>query len=241
MDSLRDIVGDIRTFLYGGALTFPLTIAGTLSVLGLFTANYAILFFLVGFLVLTPLAATILNFALGTLFTGKSFNPFKARTSDICNLVISYTTLKNPIGSTDQTVISSTWVAMVAFFVGYIFTNALQLYNREVPESNITITSTSASDISTGTTNRKTQAIVSLVSIVVFALIIMGFRYYTGCESIMGMVLTTILFVFFGNGWYQALSKVGQDRLSDLFGIANRLLPPSAISNAPIACVPVAA
>jgi hypothetical protein len=241
MDSLRDIVGDIRTFLYGGALTFPLTIAGTLSVLGLFTANYAILFFLVGFLILAPLSATILNFALGTLFTGKSFNPFKARTSDVCKLVMPYTTIKSPVSSADETVISSTWVAMVAFFLGYIFTNALQLYNREVPESNITITSTSGPDVSTGTTNRKSQAIVSLVSIVVFGLIILGFRYYTGCESIAGMILTTIGFVFLGNGWYQALSKVGQDRLSDLFGIANRLLPPSAISNAPIACVPVPA
>jgi hypothetical protein len=53
------------------------------------------------------------------------------------------------------------------------------------------------------------------------------------------MILTTIGFIFMGHGWYKALSKVGQDRLSDLFGIANRLLPPSAINNAPIACVPV--
>jgi hypothetical protein len=29
--------------------------------------------------------------------------------------------------------------------------------------------------------------------------------------------------------------------LSDVFGIANRLLPPSAITNAPIACVPIPA
>jgi hypothetical protein len=53
------------------------------------------------------------------------------------------------------------------------------------------------------------------------------------------MIITTVTFVFLGNGWYKALSKVGEDRLSDLFGIANRLLPPSAINNAPIACIPV--
>ena len=30
MESLKDIISDIRIFLYGGVLTLPLTIAGTL-------------------------------------------------------------------------------------------------------------------------------------------------------------------------------------------------------------------
>jgi len=41
-----------------------------------------------------------------------------------------------------------------------------------------------------------------------------------------------------GYYWYSMLSGIGQDRLSDLFGIANRLLPPSAITNGPVACIP---
>ena len=88
-------------------------------------------------------------------------------------------------------------------------------------------------------TNRKSQAIIAMISTIVFALVVLGFRYYTGCESILGMILTSFLFVFSGHGWYKLLSKVGQDRLSDLFGIANRLLSPSAINNSPIACVPI--
>jgi hypothetical protein len=239
MDSLKDIISDIRVFLYGGILTLPLTIAGTLSILGLFTANYAILFFLVGFLILTPLSSTVLNFALGSLFEGKSFNPFKARTSDVCKLVIPYSTLKAPVGISEENVVSSSWVAMVSFFIGYIFTNALQLYNRESEDTTITVTTTSASDLDKMVTNRKSQAIIAMASTVVFALIVLGFRYYTGCESITGMILTSFIFVFGGHGWYKALSKVGQDRLSDLFGIANRLLTPGAINNGPIACVPI--
>ena len=238
MDSLRDIVSDIRIFLYGGILTLPFTIAGTLSILGLFTANYAILFFLLGFLVLTPLVATVLDKSLSAFFTGKSFNPFKGKTGDVCKVLLPYSTLPVVAGE-DATVISSNWVAMVAFFVGYIFTNGLELYNRESPDSTLTVTSTSASDLNTMVTNRKSQAIIAMISVIVFALIVLGFRFYTGCESTLGMILTTIAFIFIGHGWYKALSKVGQDRLSDLFGIANRLLPPSAINNAPIACVPV--
>jgi hypothetical protein len=41
-----------------------------------------------------------------------------------------------------------------------------------------------------------------------------------------------------GVSWYYALSSVGEDRLSDLFGIANRLLLPKVFRNGPIACLP---
>ena len=238
MESLKDIVSDIRIFLYGGILTLPLTIAGTLSILGLFTANYAIMFFLLGFLVLTPLTATIIDKVLTSLLVGKSFNPFKGKTGDICKVIIPYSTLPAASGE-DISVISTNWTAMVAFFVGYIFTNGLELYNRETIDTTINVTSSSASDLNTMVTNRKSQAIIAMISVIVFALIVFGFRFYTGCESTLGMILTTFGFIFMGHGWYKALSKVGQDRLSDLFGIANRLLPPSAINNAPIACVPV--
>ncbi len=237
MESLKNIVSDIRVFLYGGILTLPLTMAGTLAILGLFTANYAVLFFLLGFIVLTPLLATIINFILGNI---ESIGPyFKVRTSDVCKLVIPYTTLQNPVGSAEENVVSSTWVAMVAFFIGYMFTNGIQLYNREVQDVSIKIQDTSAPDLNTMVTNRKTQAIIALLSTVIFGAIAIGFRFYSGCENKLSIILTTMVFIWVGYGWFKALSKVGEDRLADVFGIANRLLPPSAISNAPIACVPI--
>jgi hypothetical protein len=243
MDSfnLRGIISDIRIFLYGGILTLPLTIAVTLSILGLFTANYAILFFLVGYLVLTPLVAYGLNTGLDAIFSYTSFNPFKAKFGDVCKVVIPFSQL--PIGNStaaDATVVSSSWVAMVAFFIGYIFTNGIELYNREAPANTLTVTTSDASDLDKKVTNRKTQAIIAMISTIVFALIAFGFRYYSGCESILGITLTTFAFIWAGHGWYKLLSTIGEDRLSDLFGIACRLLPPSAIKNAPIACVPVA-
>lgn len=248
MDSLRDIISDIRIFLYGGILTLPLTIAGTLSILGLFTANYAMLFFLVGYLILTPLSALGLNIVLDAIFSGRSWNPFKAKWGDVCNVVIPFSqlpissanTITNSKGTgADATVVSSPWVAMVAFFIGYVFTNGLELYNRETPANTLTVTTKDASDLDKKVTNRKTQAIIAMVSTLVFALVVLGFRYYSGCESMLGMILTTFGFIFAGHGWYKVLSTIGEDRLSDLFGIASRLLPPSAINNAPIACVPV--
>jgi hypothetical protein len=130
---------------------------------------------------------------------------------------------------------------MIAFFIGYIFTNGIELYNRESTETTINVKSDSESDTETKVNKRKSQALIAMASIVIFALIAIGYRYYSGCESMLGMILTTALFIYGGHGWYKLLSKVGQDRLSDVFGIANRLLPPSAITNAPIACVPIPA
>ena len=222
MESLKEIISDIRVFLYGGILTLPLTIAGTLSILGLFTANYAILFFLVGYLILTPITSSVLNWALSAIFVGKSFNPFKVKTSDICKLVIPYSTHENPVGITDTSIVVSSWIAMISFFIGYIFTNALQLYSHETNDSTIKVTSTSASDINTMVTNRKSQAIIAMISTIIFALVVLSLRYYTGCESILGMIITSFIYVFSGHGWYKLLSKVGQDRLSDLFGIATK-------------------
>lgn len=233
MDTLKDIVSDIRIFLYGGVLTLPLTIAGTLSILGLFTANYAILFFLLGYLILVPLATLPLN------WIGSNFNIFKTKTSDICKLVIPFSTRNSPVGASEESIMSSSWVAMISFFIGYLFTNALQLYKRKTEDTTINVQTGSTTDVNTKITNRTSQAIMAMISIIIFGLIALGFRFYTGCESGAGILLTMGLFLFAGVGWYQALSSVGQDRLSDIFGIANRLLPPSAISNAPIACIPI--
>ena len=239
MESLKNIISDIRVFLYGGITTLPLSIAGTMLILGLFTANLSILFFLIGFLILTPLLSSILNLALTTVFGGSSL--FKAKTSDICKLVIPYSTLNSPATISDTTTILSPWMAMISFFVGYLFTNALELYNRTSTDVTINISSSSQSDISSKVANRKTQAMVAIMSIIIVGLIVLGFRFYTGCESTLGMIITFILFVFAGNGWFNVLGSVGQDRLSDLFGIANRLLPPGALANGPIACIPIPA
>jgi hypothetical protein len=235
MESLKNIVSDIRVFLYGGILTLPLTIAGTMSILGLFTGNYAIMFFLLGYLILAPLTAKLLDFGLGLL----NLNIFKAKTGENCKLVIPFSTLNSSSTIGEASVVSTPWMAMVSFFLGYLFTNSLELFSRETQDTSLNVTSSVVSDLDTMVVNRKSQAAVAMGSIILFGLIIFAFRYYSGCESILGMILTGIVFVFLGNGWYKALSSVGEDRLSDLFGIANRLLPPSAINNAPIACVPV--
>jgi len=244
MDSLKGVISDIHTFLYGGMATLPLTIAGTMMILGLFTANYAILFFLIGYLIGVPLASGLLNFIIGLLFTagakysmfGYQFsNPFEGMDSDICKIV---QTASNGVKPVIQ--FSSTWLSMVTFFLGYLLTNALKLYSLTTIDGSITVNAT-IPDITSKVNSRKTQALLALISISVFTLIVIFYRVATSCDSLISAILGAGAFGAAGYYWYQLLSLVGQDRLSDLFGIANRLLPPSAIENKPIACVPMPA
>jgi hypothetical protein len=231
MDTLNDVVSDIRIFLYGGMTTLPLTIAGTMLLLGLFTANYAMMFFLLGYLLLSPLSAVILNILL------PPNTPFPDVPSR-CQLAYhnqkassSVTTSKEPM--------TTTWMSMVSFFLGYMVNNASQLISRESPDESLLVTSDGAI-INKKILNRKSQALMSLISIIVFTIVVIYFRYSTGCDSFLGIILTLALSGTTGFAWYYTRSLIGQDRLSDLFGIANRLLPPSAIQNQPIACIPVA-
>jgi hypothetical protein len=55
--TLKDIMSDVKFFLKGGVTTLPLTIGGSMLIIGLFTSNYAMLFFLLGFLFAAPFVA----------------------------------------------------------------------------------------------------------------------------------------------------------------------------------------
>jgi hypothetical protein len=250
-DTLVGIISDLRVFLYGGLLSLPFTLGGTMLILGLFTSNYAILFFLIGFLIVAPLSTWVVNRFIPLLLNafvyigsliGLNDAPdglfkmkyFTTKMGDICKLVIPYMT--NDDGQ-EEVVISSEWMAMVSFFIGYVICNALQLYNTDSTSASLNVPN--APDTEMKTQKRKGQAMMALVSIIIFALIAIRFRIYNGCEDWVGILLTAALFGLGGYHWYDLLSKVGQGRLSDIFGIANRLLAPSAIQNGPIACVPI--
>jgi len=258
MDTLKGILSDIRVFMVGGVATLPLTIAGTLLIIGLFTANYAMLFFLVGFMIIAPLSASFINIFAG--FTG--LEGLKRQTAN-CGVVLSLTSESS--GPATEYVLCSQWLTMAAFFVSYLFMNGWSLYNAPALNPGVTINSTKpGSDVPIDPNNpsdtsklqkRTTQAEIAMISIVIFGIILVCIRYKGGCElplfpfelsmnwviALVSLVATLALGGSLGYSWYKLLSVVGENRLSDLFGIANRLLPPSAIINRPVACVPVPA
>jgi hypothetical protein len=273
-DTLNAKIADLHVFLYGGLRSLPFALGGTMLVLGLFTSNYAILFFLIGLLIVAPLGSWIINrmipiiwnslrylwyLILYVFYGGKdvesskptdflNIKSFMITVDDVCKLIIPFGNSKNS-SSGPETVISSEWTAMSFFFIGYAICNALQLYSNDVTGS-ATLNSPDAPDTESKVNKRKSQAMFALVSISIFALVVLIFRWSTGCEPVIslfsanipfGLLFTAPLFGILGYYWYELLSGVGQGRLSDIFGIANRLLVPSAIKNGPIACVPIPA
>ena len=262
-DTLNAKIADLHVFLYGGLRSLPFALGGTMLMIGLFTSNYAVLFFLIGLLVAAPLGTLVINrlipiiynclqylvYLIISIFKGKEgaeiYKPknfvdipyFKKRVVDVCKLIIPFESTST---GEEETVISSEWMAMSSFFIGYAVCNALQLYNNDI-SSSASLNVPNTSDTQIKVNKRKSQAMFALVSIAIFTLVILIFRWKTGCETIIGMILTAAGFGTAGYFWYQLLSEVGQGRLSDIFGIANRLLVPSAIKNGPIACVPIPA
>jgi hypothetical protein len=252
MDSLKGVMNDIRIFLYGGMGTLPVTIAGTILIIGLFSANYAMLFFLIGYLILVPPIAYGLNIGLKSLLMGDWVKGsmigeflasiFTVKTNATCDVVIPFA--DSLPTANNEPLFVSVWMSMVGFFLGYMLKNGIQLYERQAADPTIRVNNTpgdekSQPDVSKKVMNRKVQSIISIASIIIFAIVVIWFRYSGGCDRGTGIVLGWLAFGSAGWYWYDLLSQTGQDRLSDLFGIANRLLPPSAIENKPIACVPV--
>lgn len=231
MDTLQAVLSDIRIFLYSGVQNLPLSLAGTMLVLGLFTANYAMLFFLVGLLLAVPLTNMFWDGLLQLILP----ESLRVKSGDVCTVLIPFLS-----PSSDTYHISSQWTAMVSFFIGYMIRNSIKLLTREPePTGSVTVTEKQVKESDRKSSYRKSQAIVSVVSVGIVAIVLFLIRWNTGCESIVGLGLGLLGFGAMGYFWYDALSSIGQDRLSDLFGIANRLLPPGAIANGPVVCLPV--
>jgi hypothetical protein len=241
MDSLKDILTDIKILFTNGLQLFPLSIASTMLFIGLFTANYAMLFFLVGFLIVSPATAALINKLVD--FICKAMNltsPFIVKDTNICRVAIPFTTLANKTPSVPETVVISEWMGMTLFFFGYMITNGFQFIYKDPSDG---------SDKSKIIT-RKTQAGLSIAAAILLLGFIMYMRYNSGCESFMNeginwlsriiIIVVAVCFLGMGVGWYYALSSVGEDRLSDLFGMANRMLLPKVFGDKPIACLPCA-
>ena len=92
--------------------------------------------------------------------------------------------------------------------------------------------------ISQKTSLRKSQMIVCMLMISLIALLFIMLRVKSGCDGYGGTLVAIIVFGLFGWGWFELLSVKNDARLSDIFGIANRLLSPDALLNQPMGCYP---
>jgi hypothetical protein len=240
--NLFTIASDIRYFLLTGLETLPLTIGGTFLLIGHFVGNYAMLFFLIGYLGLVPVATFLVNLLSDFFADPNKHIPGGGKDSKVCNIISSNTTER-----ADNIV--SYWMTMTGFFFGYIFTNAYALYSMAPTQTPDPSNPESGKQIDAGIALRSSQSITAMVLIVALGIIVLYMRiFYNGCDfSLSGnpFVLILSLLAVVGSvaggwAWYEVLGSVGDNRLADLFGIANRMMTPSALINAPYACLPTA-
>jgi hypothetical protein len=236
MDTLINLVEDLKVFIYGGMQSLPLVLGGTLLLLGLFTANYGMLFFLAGYMVLTPLVTGVVNAIFNNI---PDSTWFKIKASEVCGI---YSNNKMYEKDAKEAVVFSQWLAMISFFVGYIANNAMDLYNKDTPDS-----TTNDNLFKNKVMNRKAHAIMSWIICGLVVICAIYLRNESGCEGekndmtkiFWRIPVSTIGFGTAGYYWYNYLtSDANSNRLSDLFGIANRLLPPVALTNKPTVCLP---
>jgi hypothetical protein len=252
MDSLKDILSDIKLLFTNGLRLFPLSIASTMLFIGLFTANYAMLFFLIGFLILSPGVVWFINFATEFIYNKTGWTtPYIIRDTSLCRIAIPFTTLNQnnkPEAGIPETVVISKWLGMTLFFFGYIIMNGVKFCLKEPLKDELPGLKESSESFDSKVLTRKMQGSLSVIASALLLIFILYMRCRTGCESFKNQATTLEHYLFIGAcmtllcgmgvGWYYALSSVGEDRLSDLFGIANRLLLPTAFKDKPMACLP---
>ena len=122
--------------------------------------------------------------------------------------------------------VPSLFIAHLAFFFGYLLTNAFYLYYKDSEDG--------VSQININ--NRKFRSIASIVLLcLVYISIVITRLYVTECESLLGVAFTTSIFSCLGLGWYKLAEYCGL-QLSDIYGISSSILPSSA-SKAPVVCI----
>ena len=212
--NLFTIASDIKYFLLSGYQALPFVIGGTFTVLGLYTAQFSMLFFLIGYLLITPFLTLILNFGASIVipFSQKDAPWLLSPDDDICNML---SIPKGEDADSMKTIITP-WLSMVAFFLGYTAMNGYSILQKTVEYPPKADQATKKA-MDNKAMLRRSQATVGLIAIFVLAVFILIVRsFVTGCDSIVGAFLS-ILFAGFGASWYLLLSVNNNDRLADVF------------------------
>ncbi len=212
-ESVRQMV--LYTFM-----SLPLMLIAFLAFMSLALGNVGMIILLLGHLFVVPVAVTILHFL--SYIIPEPFRTVAAK--DICNFIPSF-----PSSSLNINVTPSYWMAHFLFFMGYFLQNAQTLIQKSAesgaPKERVNL--------------RKSQGMTAMVVGIVVTLAIIFARYkLTGCEnsSFIGILVAAVTMVPLGVGWYMMAVTAGA-RDGDIFGIAGRIMPLSALAPPPMTCL----
>lgn len=208
----------IRQMILYAFMSLPLMLITFLGFMSLALGNVGMIILFLGHIVIVPSAVTLLHMASVILPESVKYVPAK----DICNFLPSY-----PTTSSSVNVFPSYWVAHFLFFMGYFLQNAQSLIVKAAesgaPKERVEL--------------RKSQGRIAMSIGILTTLLVLAARYkLTGCETIPGMSIAALTLVPIGVGWYMMATLAGA-RDGDIFGIAGRIMPLSALAPPPMTCL----
>ena len=219
---MSGIAQTIRGLLEGSFRALPVLIFGWALFVGSTTGNVGLLVLALGHATVVPLLTWILHTIASFLGDyGKIL--FTMPASSTCSIL--------PGGFTDpmERIYSfpSYWLAHIAFFFGFLITNANYVLNMPAAEN------APADKVE----RRKSQAqLVVLLAWIFFGVFLFVRKFIMRCEADVGMALGGLAFWWVGYGWYQ-FARECSVKDSDLFGIVQGILPPGASDPPPTTCV----
>lgn len=205
MATSDNIIQRIRQYILLSFLSLPLLLFTFTLFMGLSLSNIGLLLFA---------AAQILIFVI-TMLLQKATNNFdQARlpAADILQLVPSAAITDSSISVTP-----SYWMAYMAFFLSYIFVNAIYVY--KMPQTG----ALQQIEYENRRSKAVSVAIMTALAIVLFTII----RYSQGLEKIPSSMFTIMIFGLLGWGFYSLSNTLGV-RHADVFGIVTQILPKDA-------------
>ena len=135
----------------------------------------------------------------------------------------------------------SNWLIHICFFIGFIISNSIALYNEPVPTLRPTTDSklneTRQEALNQRVSNRKMiTMMICLMAITLFCVLVFTRRFLTNCEDGFWLSYFPILFVLItGGAWFSFLKKTCGIRPADVLGIVQGMISPELIDN-PIIC-----
>lgn len=239
--SASGLIGSTKEYMYRGIQQLPLIMALTSFMLTITTGSIAhcLLFFGLAFIIpaFTFGFRSFIQFVVNKLMPDKK-DQLNRSIVDVCRVIpvpdsfkkVEYYTFGT---QANTSVAPSFWITSVGFMFGYFISNGFDTLSVPMVQGGDPV----------GHEQRYTQATHILISTFIFFLLIILARfYYMGdCEGV-GLFGKTIGIVFglasFGlGGALYSLSKACGARSSDLFGVLSKLMPASAMSPTPTACI----
>lgn len=215
-------MSNVVELLSGILRYFPNTMIATLFVLGITTGKLAWILVAIGGILITIVTLLVQYIFLKSLGIGPLNDRPGAAIIEACSLL--------PVarGTDEYSAVPSLWVAISSFFATYIFMNAANIYTQTPARIN---------KEKIGVQQRKGMGLISMLAVALLFIFLIVPRYWTSCETIIGLLLGLGVGIGGGVTWWKILDACGPDVYPDIHGVMIGLKPGS-LRTSPVACAP---